>query len=147
MARASARRSPLKSRCESGASLIAGNHRRGRCGDYDPATMEPTLSNLGARVPLDGAARRPADSSDGHPAAALRRAPEPLTGGPFRLLRFLHANSMLTPSYLRPIGRYLYLRARYRGRLQTHGLCFICPGVKLEIGRRSGERRVGKESR
>jgi len=105
--------------------------------------MEPTLSNLGARVPLDGAARHPADSSDGHPAAALRRAPEPLTGGPFRLLRFLHANGMLTPSYLRLIGRYLCLRARYRGRLQTDGLCFICPGVKLEIGREA-VLRVGR---
>src|SRR2546430_11143077 len=97
MARASARRSPLKSRCESGASLIAGNHRRGRCGDYDPATMEPTLSNLGARAPLDGAAQRPADSSDGHPPAALRQAPEPLTGGAFMDLRFLHAKGILNP--------------------------------------------------
>src|SRR2546429_7525426 len=105
MARASARRSPLKSRCASGASLIAGNHRRGRCGDYDPATMEPTLSNLGARVPLDGAARRPADSSDGDPATALRRAPEPLTGGPLRPLRFPPPHRTLTPALLRPSRR------------------------------------------
>ena len=105
--------------------------------------MEPTLSDLGARVPLDGAAQRPPDASAGDPAGALRRAPEPLTGGPLRLLRFLRANGMLTPSYLRLIARYLRLRARYRGRLQTDGLCFICPDVKLEIGREA-VLRVGR---
>jgi acetyltransferase-like isoleucine patch superfamily enzyme len=27
------------------------------------------------------------------------------------------------------------LKLRYRGRLQTDGICFVCPGVRLEIGR------------
>ena len=29
----------------------------------------------------------------------------------------------------------LVLRLRFRGRLVTDGPCFICPHVKLEIGR------------
>jgi acetyltransferase-like isoleucine patch superfamily enzyme len=65
---------------------------------------------------------------------AIRRAPEPLHGGPLTLLRFMRANRMLNMSYARLIARYVLLKARYRGRLQTDGLCFICPGVKLEIG-------------
>ena len=31
--------------------------------------------------------------------------------------------------------RWLWLKLRWRGRLQTDGLCFVCPGVKFEIGR------------
>jgi acetyltransferase-like isoleucine patch superfamily enzyme len=31
--------------------------------------------------------------------------------------------------------RWLWLKLRWRGRLQTDGLCFICPGVKFEIGK------------
>ena len=31
--------------------------------------------------------------------------------------------------------RFAYLKLRWRGRLRTDGICFICPGVKLEIGR------------
>ncbi len=42
---------------------------------------------------------------------------------------------MLLPSYLPVIARWLWLKLRWRGRLQTDGLCFICRGVKLEIGR------------
>ena len=29
----------------------------------------------------------------------------------------------------------MWLKLRWRGRLQTDGLCFICPGVKFEIGK------------
>jgi acetyltransferase-like isoleucine patch superfamily enzyme len=31
--------------------------------------------------------------------------------------------------------RWAWLRLRWRGRLRTDGLCFVGPGVKLEIGR------------
>ena len=33
------------------------------------------------------------------------------------------------------IARWLWLKLRWRGRLRTDGLCFVCPGVKFEIGR------------
>jgi acetyltransferase-like isoleucine patch superfamily enzyme len=29
----------------------------------------------------------------------------------------------------------VWLKLRWRGRLKTDGLCFVCPGVKFEIGR------------
>ena len=67
-------------------------------------------------------------------AGAVRRAPDPLHGGPLALLRFLRANGMLSLRHARLIGRYLLLKLRYRRRLQTDGLCFICPHVRLEIG-------------
>jgi acetyltransferase-like isoleucine patch superfamily enzyme len=76
-------------------------------------------------------------------AEAWRRAPEPLHGGPLALARFMRANGMLRLSYARLLARYVWLRARYRGRLRTEGVCFICPGVKLEI-RRGAVLRVGR---
>jgi acetyltransferase-like isoleucine patch superfamily enzyme len=76
-------------------------------------------------------------------AEAWRRAPEPLHGGPLALARFMRANGMLRLSYARLLARYAWLRARYRGRLRTEGVCFICPGVKLEIGR-GAVLRVGR---
>jgi acetyltransferase-like isoleucine patch superfamily enzyme len=76
-------------------------------------------------------------------AHAIRRAPEPLHGGPLALLRFMRANHMLRHQYAHLIARFLWLKLRYRGRLQTDGLCFICPHVKLEIGR-GATLRVGR---
>ena len=76
-------------------------------------------------------------------AQALRRAPAPLHGGPLTLLRFMRANGMLRPPYMRLLVRYAWLRARYRGRLRTDGVCFVCPRVKLEIGRHA-VLRVGR---
>jgi acetyltransferase-like isoleucine patch superfamily enzyme len=67
----------------------------------------------------------------------LRRAPEPLHGGALTLLRFMRANHMLNLHYARLIARYVLMKARLRGRLRTDGLCFICPGVQLEIGPRA----------
>jgi acetyltransferase-like isoleucine patch superfamily enzyme len=67
-------------------------------------------------------------------ADAVRRAPDPLHGGPLALARFMRANHMLSLNYARLIARYLLLKLRYRGRLQTDGICFICPRVQLEIG-------------
>ncbi len=41
---------------------------------------------------------------------------------------------MMSFGYVRLITRWLWLKLRWRGRFQTDGLCFICPGVKFEIG-------------
>ena len=51
------------------------------------------------------------------------------------MLRFAARNRMLTPGYAALLVRWLWLKLRWRGRLRTDGLCFVCPGVKLEIGR------------
>jgi acetyltransferase-like isoleucine patch superfamily enzyme len=37
--------------------------------------------------------------------------------------------------YARLLARFVLLKLRYGSRLRTDGLCFVCPGVKLEIGR------------
>ena len=42
---------------------------------------------------------------------------------------------MMSFGYVRLIARWVWLKLRWRGRFQTDGLCFICPGVKFEIGR------------
>src|SRR4051794_36446170 len=65
----------------------------------------------------------------------LRGAPEPLHGGPLLLLRFMREHGMLNRNYARLIVRWAWLKLRWRGRLQTDGLCFVGPGVELEIGR------------
>jgi acetyltransferase-like isoleucine patch superfamily enzyme len=76
-------------------------------------------------------------------ADAVRRPPAPLRGGPLALARFLRANHMLGVGYLRLLARYALLKLRYRRRLQTDGICFICPRVRLEIGRRA-TLRIGR---
>ena len=63
-----------------------------------------------------------------------RVGPRPLHGGPLALWRFLRAHKMLGRGYLVLMVRWLWLKLRWRGRLQTDGLCFIGPGVKFEIG-------------
>jgi acetyltransferase-like isoleucine patch superfamily enzyme len=88
-------------------------------------------------------AKEPARDAPAEIAAAIRRAPEPLHGGPLALLRFMRANHMLNTRYARLIARWLLLKARYRSRLQTDGPCFICPHVKLEIGPRA-TLRIGR---
>ena len=67
--------------------------------------------------------------------AALRGEPPPLRGGPRALLRFMRAHGMLDQRYARLVLRWAWLRVRWRGRLVTDGLCFVGPGVELEIGR------------
>jgi acetyltransferase-like isoleucine patch superfamily enzyme len=42
---------------------------------------------------------------------------------------------MLSPGYAVLIARWVWLKLRWRGRLRTDGLCFVCPRVKFEIGR------------
>jgi acetyltransferase-like isoleucine patch superfamily enzyme len=49
--------------------------------------------------------------------------------------RWMHEHNMINHHYAELGARWLWLRLRYRGRLRTDGICFICPGVKLEIGR------------
>ncbi|HUE28556.1 MAG TPA: acyltransferase [Solirubrobacteraceae bacterium] len=65
---------------------------------------------------------------------AVRSGPPPLHGGPLTFLRFAKRNRMLTLGYARLIVRWVWLKLRWRGRLRTDGLCFVCPGVKFEIG-------------
>jgi acetyltransferase-like isoleucine patch superfamily enzyme len=65
----------------------------------------------------------------------VRGAPEPRHGGPLTMARFLRAHGMLNLKYGRLIARWAWLRLRFRGRLQTDGLCFVGPGVTFEIGR------------
>jgi len=78
-----------------------------------------------------------------HAQTAARLAPAPLHGGPLALLRFMRAHGMLTPSYARLLARLALLKVRFGARLQTDGVCFICPGVKLEIGS-NATLRVGR---
>jgi acetyltransferase-like isoleucine patch superfamily enzyme len=66
---------------------------------------------------------------------APRLPPAPLRGGPLALLRFMRANRMLDRHYAALIVRWVWLKLRWRGRLQTDGLCFVCRGVRFEIGR------------
>jgi acetyltransferase-like isoleucine patch superfamily enzyme len=68
-----------------------------------------------------------------HPAMA-RGEPPPRHGGPLTLLRFMRANNMLNRRYARLIVRLGWLKLRWRGRLKTDGLAFVCPGVTFEIG-------------
>ena len=65
----------------------------------------------------------------------VRSAPAPLHGGPLALVRFMRGHGMLNRKYARLIVRWAWLKLRWRGRLQTDGLCFVGPGVTFEIGR------------
>ena len=65
----------------------------------------------------------------------IRRPPQPLRGGPLALYRFMRDHGMLSWPYAKLIARWLWLKARFRGRLKTDGLCFICPKVTIEIGK------------
>jgi acetyltransferase-like isoleucine patch superfamily enzyme len=66
---------------------------------------------------------------------AVRSGPPPLRGGPLTFLRFAARHRMLTPGYAVLLLRWLWLKLRWRGRLRTDGVCFVCPRVKFEIGR------------
>ena len=68
-------------------------------------------------------------------APLVRSPPAPLHGGPLALLRFARSHNMISRGYLMLIARWCWLKLRWRGRLRTDGLCFVCPGVKFEIGR------------
>ena len=69
------------------------------------------------------------------PPPIVRAGPTPLHGGPLTFLRFAREHHMLHWGYVALVARWLWLKLRWRGRFKTDGLCFVCPGVKLEIGR------------
>ncbi len=117
--------------CKCRSAHRGRNHRRAPAGQYDSQTMEPLLADRTATMP------------DGVVGDGVRRAPEPLHGGPLALVRFLRANHMLSFDYARLLARYVLLKLRYRKRLKTDGICFICPGVQLEIGR-DATLRIGR---
>ncbi len=73
-------------------------------------------------------------ATDDRATEEVRRSPAPLRGGPLGLLRFMRANHMMSRDYAMLIARWALLKIRYGRRLQTDGICFICPKVKLEIG-------------
>jgi acetyltransferase-like isoleucine patch superfamily enzyme len=81
--------------------------------------MKPVLS------PVEPAAVEP----------VVRGEPPPRHGGPLTLLRFMRRNGMLTPGYALLLARLVWLKLRFRGRLRTDGIAFVCPRVKFEIGR------------
>ena len=76
-------------------------------------------------------------------AATMRRAPDPRSGGPLALVRFMRANHMFNRHYAVLLARYALLKLRYGKRLQTDGICFVCPRVTLEIGRHA-TLRIGR---
>jgi acetyltransferase-like isoleucine patch superfamily enzyme len=80
--------------------------------------MEPVMAPTDADVPV----------------FELRGEPPPLAGGPRALLRFLRRNGMLNHRYAALLVRLGWLKLRWRGRLQTDGIAFVCPGVRFEIG-------------
>jgi acetyltransferase-like isoleucine patch superfamily enzyme len=46
----------------------------------------------------------------------------------------MRANNLVNRHYAALGARWLWLKLRYGARLQTDGPCFVCAGVKLEIG-------------
>jgi acetyltransferase-like isoleucine patch superfamily enzyme len=50
-------------------------------------------------------------------------------------LRFAATHHMLRPGFLLLMARWVWLKLRWRGRLKTDGMCFVCPRVKFEIGK------------
>jgi acetyltransferase-like isoleucine patch superfamily enzyme len=64
----------------------------------------------------------------------VREGPPPLRGGPLTFLRFARRHNMIRWGYAVLIARWLWLKLRWRGRLVTDGLCFVCPDVHFEIG-------------
>jgi acetyltransferase-like isoleucine patch superfamily enzyme len=74
---------------------------------------------------------------------SVRHPPAPLRGGPLALLRFMRANRMLSRHYAQLLTRWVFLKVRWGRRLQTDGICFICPEVKLEIAR-GATLRIGR---
>jgi acetyltransferase-like isoleucine patch superfamily enzyme len=81
----------------------------------------------------DAPAHEP-DGNGAQPPGPSRPAPGPRRGGPFALLSFMRANNMLRRQYIGLIARYCWLKLRLGKRLETDGLCFVCPKVTLEIG-------------
>jgi len=105
--------------------------------------MEPLLSDAAATMPAQMTAEATTTMRTEEIASTLRRAPESLHGGPLTLLRFMRANNMLNRHYALLLARYVLLKLRFGKRLQTEGICFVCPRVRLEIGR-GATLRIGR---
>src|SRR4051795_11588615 len=69
------------------------------------------------------------------PPPPVHGVPAPLHGGPLVVLRFMRGHGMLNLKYGRLLLRLARLKVRCGKRLQTDGICFVGPGVTLEIGR------------
>jgi len=65
----------------------------------------------------------------------LRNEPPPLRGNVWTFLRFARCNRMFSFNYALLLVRWAWLKLRWRGRLVTDGVCFVCPRVKFEIGK------------
>jgi acetyltransferase-like isoleucine patch superfamily enzyme len=65
----------------------------------------------------------------------VRGEPAPRHGGPIVLLRWMREHRMLSWNYARLLARLAWLKLRFRGRLKTDGIAFVCPKVTLEIGK------------
>ncbi len=75
--------------------------------------------------------------------AQSRRPPAALHGGPLAFARFVIERGLLKPGYVPLVIRWLWLKLRWRGRLETDGLCFVGGSVKFEIGK-SAKLRLGR---
>ena len=96
----------------------------------------PPAAPNGVPAPAVGGAPGAAPpEAEAAPAPNIRREPAPLHGGPLALWRFMRSHGMLNRNYAKLVARWLWLKARWRGRLKTDGLCFVCPGVTIEIGK------------
>jgi acetyltransferase-like isoleucine patch superfamily enzyme len=89
----------------------------------EPASTHPVTPSL----------ESPHDAD--RPTPRTRHPPRRLRGGPLAFLRFARQRGMLRRGYVPLILRWAWLKLRWRGRLQTDGLCFVCPDVTFEIGR------------
>jgi acetyltransferase-like isoleucine patch superfamily enzyme len=64
----------------------------------------------------------------------VRDVPPPLHGGPLTLWRFMRHHRMIGWGTVTLLIRLARLKLKYRGRLKTDGLAFICKDVTFEIG-------------
>ncbi|MBA3748736.1 MAG: acyltransferase [Solirubrobacterales bacterium] len=113
----------------SGATITPVDRPQERCPPATPPRNRPRRSI--ALVASASAIIEPVPAV----APQVRGEPAPLHGGPLALWRFMRDHGMLTRSYAELIARWLWLKLRFRGRLKTDGLCFVCPGVTIEIGK------------
>ncbi|HMD56132.1 MAG TPA: acyltransferase [Solirubrobacteraceae bacterium] len=99
---------------------------------------DPTGAHPEGRAPKSASTQTGVSRAD-----QVRRAPAPPHGGPLALLRFMRAKRMLTWNHVTLLARLAWLKLRFGKRLQTDGICFVCPKVQLEIGR-DATLRIGR---
>ena len=120
MPRASARLSPASSRSARVAFLSA----------MGAASWQPRRPGWRPALGSTAWRRSPTD-----PAAACAARRRRSTAARSRSCASCAAHGMLNRNYARLALRWAWLKLRWRGRLETDGLCFVGPGVKFEIGR------------